>query len=96
MESRHLYATSLDLDSSALPSLDQLLSMATSSGEYATAFRAGRSYALRLVPAQPSQPRISKLHDAETCIVSGGTKAWPMPNISAWTSNAAIAPCARL
>ena len=74
METRHLYATSLDLAPSALPSLQQLLHMATASGEYAAAFRAGRSYALRLVPAQPTLPRISKLHKAGTCIVSGGTK----------------------
>ena len=78
METRYLYATSLDLAPSALPSLQQLLHMAAASGEYAAAFRAGRVYALRLMPAQPVLPRISKLHKAGTCIVSGGTKARPI------------------
>ena len=94
MESRHLYGTSLDLSSCSLPSLGQLLQLATGSGEFAAAVRHDRAYALRLAAAQPAVQRpASAVQPLRTCVVSGGTKVSFSCCGSGWSCRATGLQC---
>jgi hypothetical protein len=89
MEDRTDYGTAIDLSGSALLSVQQLLWLAASSGEYAVALRDGQVLGERLIKlgALPRQDSVSngsdsaahvlkvlRLRPSSTCVVTGGTQ----------------------
>jgi hypothetical protein len=78
MEDRALFGPTIDLQAGGpLPSATQLAHMASTSGEFAVAFRSGRASGLRMVPAAGIVPRQLAVDGALSSIVSGSTKVGP-------------------
>eukprot|EP00887_Chlorella_sp_A99_P003341 scaffold26.g3341.t1 len=75
MEQRAQYSTSIDLPAAGrLPTHAQLAAALTAPGEFAVAFRGGRSYSLRLAPAPLPRARPAPAMFVRSAFVTGGTK----------------------
>jgi hypothetical protein len=68
-------AAQLPSAAARLPSAAQLAHLARDSGEFAVAWRAGRAFGRRLVPAAAPAPRPVAKYAPHAAIVAGGTKA---------------------